>query len=284
MNFWKAIFGGRELTAEEEQQERKDKNFDLLKYDGVKAMKMGQADYAVRCFEEALKLTDDMEVRDYLSQTLMRLGRFDEAMEHLKLMAEAEPENVVVRLQMANVAYMKEDYGLLESICQQALATMPDDERLYFFAARASVGLEQPEQALDRLDRALQLRDDYADARLLRGRVLLKLGRIAEADADSQWLIDYAGSHEDVLMFKAQVETAKGDAEAARHLYSLVIEVNPFSAQAYLSRAALLDAMGLHDEAQADRQQARELDPEQNEEDIEQQVKQAYKNASPFGI
>ena len=43
MGIWKAIFGGKDLTAEEEQQERVEKNFDLLKYDGVKAMKMGQA-------------------------------------------------------------------------------------------------------------------------------------------------------------------------------------------------------------------------------------------------
>ena len=48
MGFWNALFGGKELSPEEEKKEQEAKNFDLLKYDGVKAMKMGQTDYAVR--------------------------------------------------------------------------------------------------------------------------------------------------------------------------------------------------------------------------------------------
>ena len=56
MGFWNVLFGGAELSPEEEKKAQEEKNFDLLKYDGVKAMKIGQADYAVRCFREALKL------------------------------------------------------------------------------------------------------------------------------------------------------------------------------------------------------------------------------------
>ena len=79
MSFWKAIFGGKELTPEEEKKEAEDKNFDLLKYDGIKAMKIGRADYAVRCFEEALKMRNDLEVRDYLQQVLIRQGDLEGA-------------------------------------------------------------------------------------------------------------------------------------------------------------------------------------------------------------
>ena len=109
MGFWKVLFGGKDLTPEEEQQEREQKNFDLLKYDGVKALKMGQVDYAVKCFEEALKLQDDLEARDYLSQALIRQGTLDGAAEQLKLLAKAEPRNVALLLRLAHVAYMMED-------------------------------------------------------------------------------------------------------------------------------------------------------------------------------
>lgn len=32
------------------------RNFDVLKYDGIKALKIGKNTYAIRCFNEALKL------------------------------------------------------------------------------------------------------------------------------------------------------------------------------------------------------------------------------------
>ena len=80
MGFWNALFGGKELSPEDEKKLQEAKQFDLLKYDGVKAMRIGQAEYAVRCFREALKLkTDDLELHDYLSQALARMGEVDEA-------------------------------------------------------------------------------------------------------------------------------------------------------------------------------------------------------------
>lgn len=284
MGIWKAIFGGKDLTAEEEQQERVEKNFDLLKYDGVKAMKMGQADYAVKCFNEALKLKDDLEVRDYLSQTLIRQGEFDEATRQLELMASAEPDNQDILLQLANVAYMAEDYERLAEVCERAMAVRQDNETVCLFAARACVGKGEKDDALVLLDKAVALRDDYADARLQRGMLLLEEQRVEEADADANWLMDYAGTHEDVIMFKAQIEKAKGNADEACRLYGMVIEQNPFSTVAYRSRADLYRSMGRETEAENDMAQAKEIDPSQDVEDIEQQVKQAYKNSSPFGV
>ena len=71
MGFWKSFFGGEPENPEEEKKNAEDKNFDVFKYDGVKAMRIGQFDYAERCFREAMKIKDDLEVNDYLSQTLM---------------------------------------------------------------------------------------------------------------------------------------------------------------------------------------------------------------------
>ena len=43
MGFWKTFFGG-EANPDEEKKSADERNFDLLKYDGVKAMRMGQFD------------------------------------------------------------------------------------------------------------------------------------------------------------------------------------------------------------------------------------------------
>ena len=284
MGFWKTLLGGKEKSPEEEKQEREEKNFDLLKYDGVKAMRMGQADYAVRCFEEALKMREDLEVRDYLWQVFLRKGNLAAAIEQLQVMADAQPANVDVLLQLAHVAYMEEDYPLVEQTVERIRNVDAGNERASFLLAKAAIGTGDSERAIALLDQLIAQHDDYADARLLRGQTLLAAGRVADADADATWLVDFAGGHEDVLMLKAAVETAKQRFPVAMKLYDLVLQVNPFSAEAYRQRGNLYAAMGETDKAKADLQQALELNPEQDVENIEQQVKQAYKNASPFGV
>lgn len=84
MNFFKALFGGSEETPEQKQQADETRKFDMFKYDGVKAAKMGQHDYAVKCYKEALKIREDLEVRDYLAQSLIRTGQLAEAYEQLE--------------------------------------------------------------------------------------------------------------------------------------------------------------------------------------------------------
>ena len=132
MGFLKTLFGGRQLSPEEEKREQEAKKFDLLKYDGVKAMKIGQADYAVRCFIEALKLHDDLEVHDYLSQVYLRQGELDDAMDELRTLTAAEPDNVQVLMRMAQVAYMQEDYGSMVEACEQATKKEPENAQAYY--------------------------------------------------------------------------------------------------------------------------------------------------------
>lgn len=59
MNFLKALFGGKEENSEEKRQADEQKNFDILKYDGVKALKTGQWQQAIRCLNHALNIRED---------------------------------------------------------------------------------------------------------------------------------------------------------------------------------------------------------------------------------
>lgn len=276
------MFGGDDESPTEERQQ--DKTFDLLKYDGVKAMKIGRADYAVRCFQEALKLRDDPETHDYLSQVYLRLGELEGARAELQVLADAEPGNVAIMIRMAQVEFMREDYSAMETACQLA---MNIDEHLpqpYVLAAQASVGQRNLKKAMERLDKAIALRDDYAEARLMRGQILLRAGNTAAAETDVDWLMDNVGEQEDVLLLKAHLETAKGHNDEAQRCYDMVIEANPFSVEAFIERSKLKLAAGDAAGAQEDLDAARELNPTEDAEDIEQQVKQAYKNVNPFGI
>ena len=292
MGFFSTLFGGRQLSPEEEKQEQEAKKFDLLKYDGVKAMKMGQADYAVRCFTEALKVHDDLEVHDYLSQVLLRQGNLDAAMNELRTLGDAEPENAQIQIRMAQVAYMQEDYATMETVCQQATTLEPENAEPYFLHAEALKGQQNPVGAIAMLTKAISLKEDYAEAYLLRGQTLLVMGDAASAETDADWLLEHVGDHEDVLLLKARVEAAKGQSQEAIRVYDKVIEVNPFQIDAFRERGRLRLDLGDKAGAEQDMQTVLELDPQQmadvsgeySAEGIEQRVKQAYSAVNPLGL
>mgnify|MGYP000543483442 CR=1 FL=1 len=60
-NFFKSFFSGKSETPESEKQKNDQKNFEIFKYDGLRAQRMGRPDYAVKCFIEALAIKEEFE-------------------------------------------------------------------------------------------------------------------------------------------------------------------------------------------------------------------------------
>lgn len=285
------MFGG-ETNPEEEKRAAEERNFDLLKYDGVKAMRIGQYEYAVKCFEKALETKEDAEVRDYLSRAFIRMGRLDDALAELKKLTMQEPDNIHLKMQAAGVAFMKEDYAEMTALCEQALAVDADNAMVHLFYAKAELGQNNVIQGIARLTKAIALEENLADARLLRGQTLLKMGDFNAASEDVAWLTEHTEESEDVLLLHARIEAAKGNADEAVRIYSQVIDVNPFQVDAFRERGKLRLEQGDKQGAEEDMKMVLELNPEEmadvngeySAEGIEQKTRQAYSNLNPFGI
>lgn len=292
MNFFKALFGSTELSPEQERAQEERRKFDMMKYDGVKALKTGQWDYALRCFTEALKIHDDLQVHDYLSQVYIRTDRLNEARAELRLLSAAEPDNLELWLQTAHVCYMQEDYAAMAAAAESALAARPDSAQAYYAYAQASIGQGDLISGIARLTKAVALDESLADARLLRAQTLLQMGDLEAASEDSHWLTEHAGQHEDVLMLAARLAHAKGMDDEALLLYNKVVDQNPFLIEAYAERGKICYERGDHRQAQADMQKVLELNPQQladvsgdySAEGIEHKVKQAYSHLNPLGL
>lgn len=284
MNFFKALFGGKEETPEEKRLAEESKNFDILKYDGVKAVKTGQWQQAIRCLKHALDIREDLECRDYLSQALLQDNQLLAAYEELQKLQEAEPENEGILQRMANVAFVMEDYGAMASSCEKALLISKDNPEIYYLYGRACMGQEDLTNAIAMFTKAISLNEDYGDAYLMRAGVMLQRGDVEAAEQDCQWLLERASSVEDVLILKAKVETAKGNHSEALSYYDKVIEGNPFSIEGFTLRAELKKQMGDQQGAEADLARLREINPEGNDEDLEQKMNEAYKNSNPMGL
>lgn len=283
MNFFKKLFGSQN-TSEEVKEE---KNFDVLKYDGVRALRMQQFDYAAKCFVLALELNaDDLECSDYLSQAYISLGDMQNAYTQLMAISAAQPNNVAVQLRMADVLYMTEDYAAMAEVCEKALQLDSENIMTYYIYAKAYKGLNDLDAAIAMLSKAIDRREDFDVARLLRGNVLLENNQTAEAALDADNLYQRIEENEDVLLLKARVEKALGNLKEAEKVYTKAIDFNPFLIEAYKERSEVRSALG--DTAGAKEDQTRvdemEQDIPQPTEGIEENIKKKMQQMDPYKV
>ena len=295
MNFLKVLFGNKVETAEEKKEEENAKNFDILKYDGVRAMQTGQIAHAMQCFSHALELHDDLEIRDYYSQALIRNGDMLCAYEQLQQLIEAQPDNQQIFIRMADVAYMMENYALMADSCEKALLINKDNPLVMYLYARACIGQGDSSNGIVMLTKAVSLKKNYGDAYLLRGETYLDLGDLDSADADAEYLLKHEQDNEETYLLKARIEKKRENYARSINFYDRVIELNPFSAVAFKERSAAKRAVGNEQGAEEDMKIAEEMEAEyashvgtegkeNDESNIEEKMNKAYKNNNPYGF
>ena len=295
MSFWKSLFGSKEESPEEKKKEDDARNFDILKYDGVAALKVHELEHAIKCFNKALEIKEDLEIRDYLSQALIQNNELLAAYAQLQKLAEAQPDNIKIWERMARVAYLMEDYGAMSDACEKALLLDKDNPEVSFLYARACLGHGEEVNAVAMLTKTIAIKPDFLDAYLLRGQTLLKMGDTKGAVEDADYLVEKAPDNEDALLLKAKVEEALGHHEDAITYYNMVINANPFCIDAFKGRGAIRLAQGDTKGAEEDMKSVLELDPKkaaevngeytgEGTEDIQQKTEQAYRNNNPFGL
>lgn len=293
MNFFQRLFGSAEENPEEKKKETEARNFDALKYDGMAALKMGQIEYAITCFEHALQMRDDLEIRDNLSVAYIHQNQLPQAVQELRILAEAQPDNQAVWVRMARVCYMMEEYDQMAEACEQAEKAQADSPEVSYLYAEARRGQGDKAAAIELLTHTIGQDPKHGAAYLLRGQIFLDMERLDEADADADWLLEHADPEEDIVLLKARIAHKRGDLAKAVEWYGRVIDTNPFCVAAFRERGAIYHELGEEALAEADLNTADELAPkdvadvcdEQSAEGIEQKTKDAYKNTlNPFGL
>ena len=90
MGLFKSLFGGNNIPETEKEKNDK-KNFEILKYDGIRAQRMGKLPYAIKCFEEAVAINDELETLSLLATAYTQANRLDDARITLDRMATKDP-------------------------------------------------------------------------------------------------------------------------------------------------------------------------------------------------
>ena len=256
MGIFSSLFGGNKTP-----EENKAKNFDILKYDGIRAMNIGKLTYAIKCFEEATAIQEDIETLQHQANCYTRVNRLDDARTLLVRITELAPKQPLTFHALASLCYIQEDYKGMDEACQKALALDADNASTYFLAAKAAIGLSNGIQAIAMLTKAIVLNDQFTEAYQLRAEVLWAMRQPKDAEADVDKLLEMNPEDESALLMKAEMLIVGGNEEEAVRLMGEVLALNPFCEKAYLLKGNYLLAKKEYDAAISVYDEALEINP-----------------------
>ena len=231
MGIFSSLFGGNKKTEEE-------KNFEILKYDGIRAMRIGKITYALKCFEEATALKEDLETMQHQANAYVRVNRMDDARQLMVRMTELAADQPLVFQSLASLCYMQEDYKAMNDACQKALALNDQDPVTYFLAAKAALGMSNGIQTIAMLTKAIMLNDEFVEAYQMRAEVLWSMRQVKDANEDISKLLEINAEDENALLLKGEILAVSGEEEQALELMDQVLALNPFNEKAYLLKGS----------------------------------------------
>lgn len=252
MGFFKSLFSSKSETSTDNKQ----KNFEIFKYDGMRAQRIGHAEYAIKCFTEALSLQEDFETMGYLAQVYIQIGNLEEGRKQLEKMIQKEPNHTPTYLTLANVCYMQEDYSSMAENSQKAIEVEEGNAMAHYLLGKAENSQGEDIMCIAHLTKAITLKEDFVEARLLRAEALTKMQQYKEAMEDINEILTKNPEDENALLQRGKIKEMTGSEEEAESDYHQVTELNPFNEQAflylgqlYITQKKISEAIELFDEA-----------------------------------
>jgi tetratricopeptide (TPR) repeat protein len=263
-NFFNSLLSPSFETSNstEVQGKKEQKKFDMFKYDGLRASQIGEIQYAIKCYREALKIKEDKEIMQFLAAAYTSLHEIDEAVEVINRLVDLEPEDINVRLTRSGLYYQIEKNQEAIADCLHVIAIDEIQPAAWFLMGRAKKNLKDLTGAIADLTKAILLKNDFADAYLLRGEALFEANQIEEALLDLEKLIELAPEEEAAYLLRGRIYEHLGDIVAAADNYDQVVNLNPFNEDAFLLNGLLLIKKGKSEEAIALFDELLELNPE----------------------
>ena len=291
MGFFKTLFTGKEETEEEKQEQMAKNQFDVFKYDGIQAQRIGKMDYALECYKRALAIQDDTETRVIYANALMSMDNLEAAVEQLEIVREKNPENMDVLLTLADLYFQLEQYDQMEALCNAALQVNDTVAATHYLLAKMYKAKGDMINAVAQCTLAISKREEpYAEAYYLRAQLLMEMQQYTEAEADVDVILPLDNENDEYLMLKGECCEALQKPEEAKEYYLKVKELNPYITKAYIRLGAILMAQGQKEEAAKIVEEGLQLAPEElknvNGEysNVEQEMRDAYKAMDPLGF
>ena len=236
-----------------------------LKFDALRALKIGEVDFAIRALHTSLEEIDDPECRLYLAQALQRKPDLAGSMAELTTILEAYPDYPMALYEATKVSNGLDQHSETIAYAERALATeleTAQQAELYRMKAQAQLALGESEQALATIDQALQLTDEVPLYWLIKVKVLIALERWEEALAVALETAEKFPEEERAYLYEGLITYHEGDKERAERAFRQVVETDPFNVEGYMHLTHLVEELRGKEAAADEMEQALEMIPQ----------------------
>ncbi|MDY6122164.1 MAG: tetratricopeptide repeat protein [Porphyromonas sp.] len=262
--------GNSESAADKgqnKQGKQADRQADTLKFDAIRAMKLGELGFALSALEKSLELRDEFEARYYYVEALLMASRQDEALSQMDLLLDEEPNHLPTLLGRSQLLLHLNRYS--DSMAdadkgielQTATEQEKDDLNLYqlsILKAKALRGLERTSEAIELLAKTAQQHEEIGQTHLLKAEMEIAIGRKEDATDSLLQAGALLPEEERVPLLLAQIAESDNVIDKAFKLYQDALDLNPFCVEALCAKANLRYKQGEWEQAIAMLTEAKE--------------------------
>lgn len=181
---------------------------------GNTLLMLGRPDEAVASYRRALQIRpDDAEAHYNLANTLLMLGRPDEAEAGYRRALQIKPGNVLAYYNLGNILHERGRLAEAEASYRRALQIKPDSADIHTNLGNILQDMDRLDEAEASFRQALQIKPDHAEAHSNLGKLLLDRGRLDEAEASFQRALQIRPDYLIVRLSLALARKAKADDE-----------------------------------------------------------------------
>jgi tetratricopeptide (TPR) repeat protein len=241
---------------------------DVLVSLGACQYQLGEFEASATSFRSAIeKESQNARALTGLGMSLNALGRPAEARPVLERAVGQAPADRMARLALANSLTELDEFLQADELLRRLTEEDSKDAESWQYLAALRFRNNYHEQALEAVDRSLDLRPGDRDARILRARSLVSLGRLSEAEplfrelaADPDAAADW-----EFLLGSTEYSFYAGDLETALARIADAISRRPQSGLLHYWKARILHHAGRTAEARAEGERAVALSPDLRE-------------------
>ena len=123
---------------------------------------------------------------------------------------------------------------LVAEAAKKAIAVEEGNAMAHYLLGKADNGQNDGIMCIAHLTKAIVLKDDFTEARLLRAEALTKMQQYKEAMEDIDAILAQDPDDENAILLRGKIKEATGAEAEAEADYLHITELNPFNEQAFL--------------------------------------------------
>lgn len=215
----------------------------LYKFDGLKAMRMGNIPLALKFFEKAMEIFPEFETRYYYANTLRRSDSPQDALAQYDLLLKEVPTHYTALTERASLLLQQDATEAALKDAQLALDNSESDEEKALslrLLSRIQVSLMHYPDAIENAEKALELDPQDTSSALSKTRALTLLGKNEEALLYIQEARKLFPEEERFLLYEASIHEREGNAGEAIRIYKETLEIDPFNEEAALGLVRIM--------------------------------------------